>query len=439
MTKMKFAGKTRTLSLAIAAAIGMGAAYPAMAETEIEALKRELAEQRALLQQLLAERQAEKTAAAKAPAAAPAAAAAAPAAPAVTIYGILDAGVEHITNIGANGKSLTRVPGITATLPSRIGFRLNKEFKPGYAAIGTLEAGFNLDDGTQGQSGSPATADRIFGRQIFVGLQTPAGSFTFGRQWSMLTQGMMGVDQLGPNIYALGSLDAYLPNSRYDNSLAWKHKFGSVSAGLAYSFGRDTSGGAPASGTCAGEQNNIGDTQECRAWSALLRYDSARFGVAGAIDQVKGGTGATAFFFNGAAPFAFGDSGDTDTRTTLGGYANFGDARLGVGWLGRKVDTSAMDVESDIYYVTASYKISPVVKIDGGIHRIVNDDQDRDATLSVVRAFYTLDRGLDVYGQVGHITNSSKATYGLSGAGAGTAPAAGESQNGFMAGMRYIF
>ena len=439
MTKTMFAGRKRTLGLAVAAAIGVGAANPAWAETEIEALKRELAEQRVLLQTLLAERQAEKAAAAKEPAAAPAVAAAAPAAPAVTIYGILDVGVEHITNIGAAGKNLTRVPGITATLPSRIGFKLNKEFKPGYAAIGTLEAGFNLDDGTQGQSGTPATSDRIFGRQLFVGLRTPAGSFTFGRQWSMLTQGMRGVDQLGPNIYALGSLDAYLPNSRYDNSLAWQHKFGSVSAGLAYSLGRDTSGGAPASGTCAGEQNNIADTQECRAWSAMVRYDSPRFGVAGAIDQVKGGTGATAFFFNGAAPFAFADSGDTDTRTTLGGYANFGDASIGAGWLGRKVDTNATEVESDIYYVTASYKISPVIKIDGGIHRITNDDQDRDATLSAVRAFYTLDKGLDVYGQVGHITNSSKASYGLSGAGAGTAPAAGESQNGFMAGMRYIF
>ncbi|MBT0964266.1 porin, partial [Denitromonas iodatirespirans] len=357
--------------------------------------------------------------------------------PVLTIYGILDGGVEHLTNIGADKKSLTRVPPITGTFASRLGFKLHKEFKPGYAVIGTLEAGFNLDDGTQGQSGSASTPDRIFGRQLFAGLSTPFGDFTFGRQWSMLTLAMRGSDQLGPNIYAVGSLDPYLPNSRYDNSLVWQNKFGNgISAGVAYSFGRDTSGGAPGSGTCGGE--SASDAQACKAWSAMVRYDAKQFGVAAAVDTIKGGTGATAFFFNGAAPFAFADSSDKDTRMTLGGYVKFGDAQFGAGWLGRKVDTATTDVESDIYYVSASYKLTPEIKIDGGIQRAVNDDQDRNATLTAVRGFYTLDKGLDAYAQVGHISNSSNASYQLS-VGPGVAPAAGESQTGYMVGLRYFF
>ncbi len=419
---------------ALAGALALAFAAPALADAELDALKQELEQQRQMLerQQQVIEKLEQKLASQPAAPAA-AAAAAAPEKPVVTIYGILDSGVEHLNNIGASKKSLTRMPPITATLPSRIGFRLHKEFKPGYAAIGTLEAGFNLDDGTQGQGG------RIFGRQLFAGLHTPYGDFTFGRQWSMLTGAMMGSDQLGPNIYALGSVDAYLPNSRYDNSLAWKHKVGAVSMGLSYSFGRDTTGGAPASGTCAGEQTSINDTQACRAWSAMLRYDTARFGVAAGIDQIRGGPGATAFFFNGAAPFAFADSGDKDTRAVVGGYVKLGKAQLGLGWLGREVDTDAMNVESDAWYVSASYQLTPVVKVDGGIHRITNDDQDRDATLYVARGFYTLFKGLDVYLQAGHISNSDNASYQLSGAGGGTAPAAGNSQTGYMAGMRYIF
>jgi len=432
MTRKLFAGRKRTLGLMVAAAIGLGAAHPALAETEIEALKRELAEQRVLLQTLLAEREAQKAAAAKAPAAQPAAAQAASSAPAVTIYGVLDGGVEHITNIqdtnGSRG-SLTRVPSITGTIPSRVGLRAAKEFAPGYKAIGTAEIGFNLDDGSLGQGG------RIFGRQLFAGVDTPYGSFTIGRQYSMLLFGIGASDLLGPNIYALGSLDAYLPNARYDNSLAWRKSFGAFSTGVTYSTGRDTKGGAPGSGTCAGE--NVGDTQSCRGWSAMAKYDAANFGVAAAIDVQRGGTGATAFFFNGAAPIDFSSSSDTDRRIALGGYAKLGKAKLGVGWLGRKVE-AATDVESNMYYVTGAYAITPKFSLEGGVHRVTNDDQDRDATLLVLRGLYKLDASLTTYLQVGHISNSDNARYAVS-VGPGIAPPAGGSQNATMAGLRYTF
>lgn len=413
---------------------------PSFAEDGLDGLRKELVQQRQMLEHQkqmidrLEQQLSRQTSVRPAPAAIAAAAPGqAETKPLVTIYGVLDSGVEHITNIGSNHRSLTRVPPITATLPSRLGFRLNKTFKPGYAAIGTLEAGFNMDDGTQGQSG------RIFGRQLHAGLSTPAGSFTFGRQYSMLLPALATSDLLGPNIYALGSFDAYLPNARYDNSLAWHGKFSNLSLGLAYSFGRDTSGGAPASGTCAGEQTNINDTQECKAISAMIRYDAAHFGVAAAVDQIKGGTGASAFFFNGAAPFAFSSSSDKDRRVNLGGYLKFGPAKLGLGWLGRKVSTDAQDVSSDTYYLTGSYKLNGPVTLDGGVHRVVNSDQNRNATLVTLRGFYNLDQGLDAYVQYGHIENSKNATYQLSGAGGGTAPAAGGSQNGYMVGIRYIF
>ena len=358
--------------------------------------------------------------------------------PLVTIYGILDVGVEHVSGIGADDESVTRVPGITATLPSRLGFRLNKEVKPGLALTGVLEAGIQMDDGNHRQSG------RLFGRQLYAGLKTNAGSFAIGRQYSMILGAMFGVDQLGPNIYSMGSLDSYLPNARYDNAVTWKHKMGNFKTGIAYSFGRDTSGGAPRAGTCAGENGTPPptgsfDAKGCRGMSVMLRYDAGSFGVAGAIDRLKGGSGSTAYFFNGVTPLDFSTTSDSDTRTTLGGYYKFGATKLSLGLLKRKVD-SAVDgtVESDITYVTASHKISPTVKIDGGVYKISNDEHDADATLAAVRGFYTLDKGLDLYAQVGSINNSDNASYQLS-VGANMAPAAGQSQTGVMFGMRYIF
>lgn len=421
----------RPMAIALAASIGLGASLPAFADSEIEMLKKELAAQRALIEQLLAERKAEKAEKAAAPAAgARQVASAGSNAPTVSFYGVLDGGVEHISGIGADKSSVTRLPSITGTVASRVGVKASKEFAPGYKVIATAEAGFNLDDGTQGQAG------RLFGRQLWAGLDTPYGSFTFGRQYSMLL-GALGVsDFLGPNIYALGSLDSYLPNARFDNSVAWRTKLDKVSLGLTYSTGRDTAGGAPASGTCAGE--TVGDAQACRGWSAMVRYDDERFAFGAGIDEQRGGGGAKAYFFNGAAPVDFSRSGDTDTRMTIGGSVKIAGGKVGAGWLGRKLDSQANDIESNIYYINGAWPVMPKLTVDGGIYRVTNDDQDRDATLWVLRGLYALDTSLTAYLQLGHITNSDKAAYQVS-VGAGIAPAAGNSQTATMVGLRYMF
>lgn len=167
----------------------------------------------------------------------------------------------------------------------------------------------------------------------------------------------------------------------------------------------------------------------------MVKYDAERFGVAAAIDVQHG---ATAFLFNGAAPIAFNDSGDRDRRVAVGAYAKLGKGKLGAGWLGRKLDAVAADVESAIYYLEGAYPITPRFVLDGGVHRVVNDDQNRDATLSVLRGSYRLDDNLTTYLQLGHISNSGLAQYAVS-VGAGIAPPPGESQTATMAGMRYTF
>lgn len=435
----------------LAAAIGglmASTALPALADSEIDALKQELAAQRKLIEQLLAERDARAAApAAAAPAPAPVANAVT-ATPAVRIYGILDGGIEHLSNVkdniavsgAATSKvgGVTRMPSITATLPSRIGIAGTKDIGGGYKGVGVAEIGFNTDDGTLGQGG------RIFGRQLYAGLETPYGAITYGRQWSMLFHAMLGTDILGPNVYALGSMDPYLASMRYDNSVAWRGTFGKFSAGALYSFARTsssgliapTSSGAPRSGNCAGEV--AGDPNQCRGFSLMAKYDDANWGVAGAIDEQRGGVGAAANFFNGAAPIAFTSSSDKDRRLNLGGYAKFGGLKVAGGVLKRKVDTTAASISSTAYYLGAAYVLTPKVTLDGGIARMSNSDQDRDATLFALRAFYNLDKGLDAYAQIGHLSNSSKAAYALS-VGANVVPPVGGSQTGEMIGLRYMF
>lgn len=431
--------RQRLLAAAISGLL-VAAATPALADAETDALKRELAEQRKLIEKLLADREADKKAApmAAAPAAAPAAAAVT-SSPAVRIYGIVDGGVEHINNIGAGKSGVTRMPSITASLPSRVGIAGTKDIGDGYKGIATVEIGYNTDDGTLGQGG------RIFGRQLFAGVETPFGTVTYGRQWSMLFPAMLGTDILGPNVYALGSMDPYLASMRYDNSVAWRGTFGGFSAGALYSLGRNTQtttgSGAPGSGYCAGE---VAGSNQCRGWSIMAKYDNPMWGVASAIDEQKGGTGATYYFFNGTLPTdakAFSSSSDTDRRTNLGGYVKFGSVKVAGGWLGRKVEVAAGTTKSTAYYLGASAPVTAKITVDGGLARMSSkalDGKDRVGTLYAVRAFYNLDKGLDAYAQLGHLSNSSNATYTLS-PGAGVSPVAGNSQTGEMVGLRYMF
>src|SRR5437762_2042426 len=179
----------------------------------------------------------------------------------VTLYGVIDTGVEYVSNVGANGHGLVRMPNLTATVPSRWGIRGSEDLGGGLKSIFVLESGFSPDSGSSNQGG------RLFGRQALVGLTNQYGQLSFGRQYTMLFWATLDSDILGPNVYGSGSLDSYLPNTRADNAVSYKGTFGGFTVGATYSFGRDTvnAGPSPAGTNCAGE--NAADSKQCREWS----------------------------------------------------------------------------------------------------------------------------------------------------------------------------
>ncbi|MET3445743.1 porin [Ralstonia sp. 1138] len=349
----------------------------------------------------------------------------------VTLYGLIDTGIEYVSHANTNGNGLTRIPSVTGTLPSRWGLRGAEDLGNGMKAVFTLESGFNTDTGTSGQGG------RLFGRQAWVGLASDYGTVTLGRQYSMVFLSLADADILGPSQYAIGSLDAYIPNARTDNTIAYKGTFSGLTVGATYSFGRDAAGGVPASGTCAGEV--AGNASACRAMSAMVKYDAATFGVAGAYEEQRGGTGATASFFNGSAPIALTDAGDKDRRIVANGYVKLGNAKLGVGWIGRHVQAVAGDVRSNLYFVNGSYPLTGALTLDAGLIRLINADQSRSATMAVLRGVYALSKRTALYAQTGYLWNSANAQYSVSGGGGGTTPGKGVNQLGAMVGMRTAF
>ena len=171
----------------------------------------------------------------------------------------------------------------------------------------------------------------------------------------------------------------------------------------------------------------------------MVKYDAATFGFAGAYEEQRGGTGATASFFNGSAPVAFVDAGDKDRRIVANGYVKLGNAKLGAGWIGRHLQAAAGDVRSNLVFVNGSYPLTGALTLDAGLIRIINADQSRSATMAVVRGVYALSKRTALYAQTGYLWNSANAQYSVSGGGGGTTPAKGMNQLGAMVGMRTAF
>ena len=341
----------------------------------------------------------------------------------VTMYGIMDVAVEHLTNAAPDGGGLTRVPALTGSLPSRLGFRGIEDLGGGLNANFTLEMGIAPDSGTMNQGG------RAFGRQAFVGLSGKWGNLGFGRQYTMLFWSLLDSDVLGPHLHSMANFDPYLPNTRADNSIAYRGTFSGFTVGASYSFGRDVTnaGPSPAGTNCAGESAT--DSKACREWSAMVKYDSAKWGAAAAVDELRGGPGA----FGGLT-----SSSLTDRRATVNGYVRFGAAKIGAGVIRRDNQGSATP-KSDLWYLGVTYPVMPAVTVDSQIVRLDMKNSSNDANLFVVRGIYALSKRTAVYASASHVSNGGTANFSASGAQAGGNPPAGTGQTGFGVGVRHTF
>ncbi len=348
----------------------------------------------------------------------------------VQVFGLIDLGVESVSNVGGGRSTLTRMPSLTGELPSRLGLRGSEDLGGGLKANFVLEAGLTVDAGGYAQGGRP------WGRQALVGLSGAFGSLSFGRQYTMLFWSILDADLLGPNLYSTGSLDAGVPNARADNAIAYKGTFGGLTVGATWSLGRDAvnAGPSPAGTNCPGEST---DSRACREVSWMLKYDTPAWGLALADDRQWGRT-------VGAAPDAvFGGmnrSDKVDRRLSANGWAKWGGVKVGAGLIRRSNDGDAVKPKSDLIYLEAAWQASPALVIDGGWMTLrYKSVADVDATLVALRATYSLSRRTAVYTQVGHIANDARSAVSVSGGAGGSNPAPGVGQSGVNVGVRHVF
>lgn len=150
----------------------------------------------------------------------------------VTIYGLIDVTARHSSNAGSGGANVLSDGAYTG---SRIGFKGSEDLGGGMRAFFSLEQGIDPSTGTLQQSTataglgqSVATTGRAWGRESLVGLGSPYGAVTLGRQYTVAHQ-MSGrfQPQANPNEPALSVLSGHHV-ARQDNMIKYSHTLGPV-------------------------------------------------------------------------------------------------------------------------------------------------------------------------------------------------------------------
>jgi predicted porin len=130
----------------------------------------------------------------------------------VTMYGTLDQYVGYIRSdtgqhvLGLNDGAILR---------SRLGFRGVEELGNG------LQAKFTLEQGLSADTGAAADSSRLFDRQAWVGINTPAGEFRFGRQNGPIFYIGDAIDYTGRTTFG-SIINTFGVPSRYDNDVSYK-------------------------------------------------------------------------------------------------------------------------------------------------------------------------------------------------------------------------
>jgi predicted porin len=247
----------------------------------------------------------------------------------ITLYGVLDEGINYTNNAG--DKSAYQLESGYAQ-GSRWGLKGSEDLGSGLKAIFDLENGFDVNSGALGQGG------RMFGRQAFVGLTAANyGTVTLGRQYDSV------VDYLAQST-ANGSWGGYLLSHPYDNDNTdnsfrvnntvkyTSPDFSGLQFGGTYSFSNDTN-----------FANN-------RQYSLGGQYTNGGLLVTGAYLQANG-PGLTA---NGA--IATDDANFISERLRIfGGGINytFGAATLGFAYTNTNVgEPSATDTSVYVGTIT---------------------------------------------------------------------------------------
>jgi predicted porin len=205
----------------------------------------------------------------------------------VTLYGILDAGMQVSTQSlrDYSSSNVGLVNGVQSG--NRFGIKGSEDLGSGLRATFALEAGFNLGSGASQQNGT------LFGRQSWVGVESDTlGYARVGKQYNFATDYVGAIDPflLGFGQANMGTTFGSANTTRYNNMVKYQSPtWNGVTAGIGYSFATGlTSVYADQAALVAANSYNYATNNNGRAITAGIKYATGPLTLVGSYDVMYG-------------------------------------------------------------------------------------------------------------------------------------------------------
>ncbi|WP_317202878.1 porin [Janthinobacterium sp.] len=330
----------------------------------------------------------------------------------VSVYGLLDAGIDNTSNASAGKGSMSRVTS-GGMNTSRWGIRGNEDLGNGLKAVFQLEGGILLDTG--------AADGALFKRQANVGLEGGFGRVVVGRSFTSVYDFVLPFDPMGyaPSYSWATSANATTAQGKlgmttaFDNMIKYSGEAGGFKFGASYGFGEQASGAA----------------------------DGARFALASSYSFGPVSLMATYEKANGntVAPLT---ERDKTTVYHLGAMYSNGPLKVQAAMRDYKMDPAKLgvaDIKGSTYWGGVSYQSAPAVTLTGAVYYLnvknVASNADADPIMYVARVKYALSKRTDLYVAAAYAKAKHDLLVGLSRDDAGF----GTTQRGVIAGIQHRF
>ncbi|KWR85994.1 porin [Cupriavidus sp. IDO] len=328
----------------------------------------------------------------------------------VTMYGLVDAGIEYVSHAGPNGSVVKLTSGGKNT--SRWGLRGTEDLGGGLKAVFALESGIAIDTGKLDTDGT------LFDRRATVGLASQYGQVVLGRTFTTTYDFMLPFDPMGyaPS-YSWATSSTATGNrkdglfSRASNAIRYDGNFGGLKLGATVAMGEVA-----------------GDFKSSSKYALGVGYSAGKFAAAVTWDRQNGAGAST-------SP---ADSTDYIQGIHAGASYDFGNVSLFAGYRNYKkaFTTAAASERSDMYWGGASYDFTPAFTLYGAIYKQnIKGGTDADPILFSLRAQYALSKRTAAYLSAGY----AKARHGQNVSVSRDFVGFANNQTGVMAGLQHRF
>jgi predicted porin len=345
----------------------------------------------------------------------------------VTLYGIVDVGVEYLNSVPNAAKASSNLFAMQSgnQSGSRWGIRGVEDLGGGLKGVFTLESGFTVDDGKMAQG------NRLFGRAAYVGLQNQWGQLTLGRHTSPFWDFSGAFDPMGnAGRFAIGAQDPFMLGQRADNSAKYVGTFGGLTLTGLYSFNYNN-------------QEVPGNFTNGREYSLMAAYASGPFSVGAVYDQTNQSS-ATALTSN-----------QLIRRAAIAGTYAFGPAKVYAGYrYARSFNGASLpgtagtaNTYSNLAWAGLGYQLTPALSLTGAAYyQNLANAHVGNPWQFVTTADYVFSKRTDLYATIAYALNSNpRSSLGVNGfndvlgASSSEQVVPGKNQFGAVVGIRHKF